>query len=67
MSKIETAELNIPSAEEIVQRAHDMIPMLRARAEECEKNRMVSKETIQAFKDAGFSRYSSPSAGAAMK
>ena len=30
MSKIESAALHIPSAEEIVQRAHDMIPMLRA-------------------------------------
>lgn len=60
MSKIETAELNIPSDEEIVQRAHNMIPMLRARAEECEKNRMVSKETIQAFKDAGFFKILQP-------
>ena len=35
MSKIETQALAIPSAEEIVQRAHDLIPMLRARAELC--------------------------------
>lgn len=60
MSKIETQALAIPSADEIVQRAHDLIPMLRARAEECEKNRMVPKETIQAFQDAGFFKILQP-------
>lgn len=50
----------IPTEAEIVQRAHDMIPMLRARAEECEKNRMVPKETIQAFKEAGFFKILQP-------
>jgi 3-hydroxy-9,10-secoandrosta-1,3,5(10)-triene-9,17-dione monooxygenase len=50
----------IPSEAEIVQRAHDMIPMLRARAEECEKGRMVPKETIQAFKEAGFFKILQP-------
>jgi 3-hydroxy-9,10-secoandrosta-1,3,5(10)-triene-9,17-dione monooxygenase len=59
MSKIET-QMHIPSEAEIVQRAHDMIPMLRARAEECEKNRMVPVETIQAFKEAGFFRILQP-------
>ena len=49
-----------PTDAEIVQRAHDLIPMLRARAEECEKSRMVSKETIQAFKEAGFFRILQP-------
>ena len=50
----------IPSEAEIVQRAHDMIPMLRVRAEECERNRMVPVETIQAFKEAGFFRILQP-------
>ncbi len=50
----------IPSAEEIIQRAHDMIPMLRARAEACEKQRMVPEETIAAFKEAGFFRILQP-------
>lgn len=50
----------IPTEAEIVQRAHGMIPMLRARAEECEKNRMVPKETIQAFKEAGFFKILQP-------
>jgi len=50
----------IPTEAEIVQRAHDMIPMLRARAEECEKNRMVPVETIQAFKEAGFFKILQP-------
>ncbi|MDZ5458704.1 acyl-CoA dehydrogenase family protein [Azohydromonas lata] len=60
MSKIEIAPLQIPSAEDIVQRAQDMIPMLRERAQACEANRMVSKETIQAFQDAGFFRILQP-------
>ena len=60
MSKMETTALNVPSAEDIVQRAHDMIPMLRARAEACEQNRMVSKETIQAFQEAGFFKILQP-------
>ena len=53
-------ETLIPSEAEIVQRAHDMIPMLRARAEQCEKARMVPVETIQAFKEAGFFRILQP-------
>lgn len=60
MSKIETAALQIPSAEEIVQRARNMIPMLRERAEACEKARMVPKETIQAFQEAGFFKILQP-------
>ncbi|MEY2632166.1 MAG: hypothetical protein RIR00_820, partial [Pseudomonadota bacterium] len=59
MSKIETA-VQIPSEEEIVQRARDLIPLLRERAESCEKNRMVSKETIQAFQEAGFFKILQP-------
>ncbi|MBS7349644.1 MAG: acyl-CoA dehydrogenase family protein [Comamonas sp.] len=50
----------IPSAEAIIQRAHDMIPMLRARAADCEKQRMVPEETIAAFKEAGFFRILQP-------
>lgn len=50
----------IPSAEAIIQRAHDMIPMLRTRAADCEKQRMVPEETIAAFKEAGFFRILQP-------
>lgn len=60
MSKNETAHVQIPSADEIVQRAHDLIPVLRARAEACEKNRMVSPETIRDFQDAGFFKILQP-------
>ena len=44
----------IPSEAEILQRARELIPMLLDKAASVEKNRMVSKETIQAFVDAGF-------------
>lgn len=60
MSKIEKFAIEIPTEDEIVQRARDMIPLLRARAELCEKERMVPKETIQAFKDAGFFKILQP-------
>ena len=50
----------IPTEDEIVQRARDLIPMLRERAEACEKARMVPPETIQAFKDAGFFKITQP-------
>jgi 3-hydroxy-9,10-secoandrosta-1,3,5(10)-triene-9,17-dione monooxygenase len=50
----------IPTEEEIVQRARDMIPMLRERADACEQARMVPKETIQAFQEAGFFKILQP-------
>jgi 3-hydroxy-9,10-secoandrosta-1,3,5(10)-triene-9,17-dione monooxygenase len=50
----------IPTEEEIVQRALDMIPMLRERADACEQARMVPKETIQAFQEAGFFKILQP-------
>ena len=50
----------IPTEAEIVKRAFDMIPMLRERAEACEKARMVPKENIEAFKEAGFFKILQP-------
>lgn len=50
----------IPTADEIVARAEALIPFLRERAEACEKARMVSPETIQAFQDAGFFKILQP-------
>lgn len=44
----------VPSADELVARATAMLPMLREKAASVEANRMVSKETIKAFVDAGF-------------
>lgn len=44
----------IPSPEELVARAIELIPTLRERAADVEKNRMVSVETIKEFTDAGF-------------
>lgn len=60
MSKMENIAVNIPTEAEIVNRARDMIPMLRERAEACEQNRMVSPETIAAFQEAGFFRILQP-------
>ncbi len=59
MSQIDTA-VPQPSEEQIVQRARELIPLLRERAEACEQARMVPKETIQAFQDAGFFKILQP-------
>ncbi len=59
MSQIDTA-VSQPSEEQIVQRARELIPLLRERAEACEQARMVPKETIQAFQDAGFFKILQP-------
>jgi 3-hydroxy-9,10-secoandrosta-1,3,5(10)-triene-9,17-dione monooxygenase len=50
----------IPSAQELIDRAHAMIPMLRERADQVEQDRKVSSETIQAFVDAGFFKILQP-------
>lgn len=50
----------IPSEAELVARAEAMIPWLREKADSVEKARMVSRETIQAFQDAGFFRILQP-------
>ncbi|GAA0791883.1 acyl-CoA dehydrogenase family protein [Marinobacterium sediminicola] len=50
----------IPTEEEIVQRARDLIPTLRERADACEKARMVSRETIKDFQEAGFFKILQP-------
>ena len=44
----------VPTEEELVQRARTMIPVLRQRADACEKARMVPPETIAEFEAAGF-------------
>jgi len=52
----------IPSEAELLQRAQNLIPMLIEKADSVEQNRMVSKETIQAFVDAGFFKILQPAA-----
>jgi len=46
--------VTLPTADELVLRARAMIPMLRQRADACEKARMVPPETIAEFEAAGF-------------
>lgn len=55
-----TAAAVIPTEDEIVSRARALIPMLRERADACEKARMVSVDTMQKFHDAGFFRILQP-------
>lgn len=52
----------VPSEAELLQRARNLIPMLIEKADSVEQNRMVSKETIQAFVDAGFFKILQPAA-----
>lgn len=50
----------IVTEEEIIARATALIPTLRERAADTEKNRMVPTETIQDFQDAGFFKILQP-------
>lgn len=56
----QTVTGDVPSREELIARAQAMLPMLRERANSVEENRKVSKETIQAFVDAGFFKIVQP-------
>jgi 3-hydroxy-9,10-secoandrosta-1,3,5(10)-triene-9,17-dione monooxygenase len=51
----------IPSEAQLLERARGLIPMLMEKADSVEQNRMVSKETIAAFVDAGFFKILQPS------
>ena len=46
----------IPTREELLQRARDMVPVLRERAHQAEIDRRIPDATQQAFLDAGFYR-----------
>lgn len=50
----------VPSEEEVIARAEALIPILRERASDVEKNRMVSAETIADFQEAGFFKVLQP-------
>ena len=47
---------------ELIQRAQDLVPVLRERAEATEKNRTIPAETHAEFQDAGFYRIYQPEA-----
>lgn len=50
----------VPSADELVERARALVPMLREGAAQVERDRSVPASTIQAFMDAGFFRVLQP-------
>lgn len=50
----------VPDAETLLQRAEALLPDLRARAAQAERDRMISAETIQALKSAGLFRILQP-------
>lgn len=49
-----------PTADQLVERARELIPMLRATAAEVEKARRVPTSTVRAFQEAGFFRILQP-------
>lgn len=53
---------NRSARDEILARAHDMVPVLRDRAEQAESARRVPAETDQTFREAGFYRVLQPAA-----
>jgi 3-hydroxy-9,10-secoandrosta-1,3,5(10)-triene-9,17-dione monooxygenase len=50
-----------PSRENILERARHLVPLLRQRALKAEEQRVISRETHEAFKNAGFYRLFQPS------
>ncbi|MGH8425839.1 MAG: acyl-CoA dehydrogenase family protein, partial [Pseudomonas fluorescens] len=50
----------IPSEAQLLERARGLIPMLMEKADSVEQNRMVSRETIAAFVEAGFFKILQP-------
>ncbi len=57
---LKSASGNIPSPEELLERARAMIPVLKARAKQCIADRNVSAETVAQMQEAGFFRVLQP-------
>ena len=60
MATAATGSRNIPTAEELLARARDMVPTMRERAGRTEKNRRILPETNQDFIEAGFYKVLQP-------
>jgi 3-hydroxy-9,10-secoandrosta-1,3,5(10)-triene-9,17-dione monooxygenase len=52
----------IPTEAELLQRARDLVPVLRDRAQACEDARQVLPENVEAFRSAGFYKVLQPAA-----
>lgn len=52
--------VSVPKPSELVERARAMIPMLKARAEQTDKDRNIPAETIKELREAGFFRVLQP-------
>ncbi len=52
--------VDVPTREELIQRARDMVPTLIERAPKCEELRRAPEETIEDFKKAGFFKIGLP-------
>jgi 3-hydroxy-9,10-secoandrosta-1,3,5(10)-triene-9,17-dione monooxygenase len=55
-----TRQTRIPTREELIQRAEALLPALRARAADAEKNRRLPDETVAEFRAAGFHKIMQP-------
>ena len=55
-----SSHVEVPTREDLVQRARDMVPTLIERAEVCEEMARAPDETIQEFREAGFFRIGVP-------
>jgi 3-hydroxy-9,10-secoandrosta-1,3,5(10)-triene-9,17-dione monooxygenase len=56
MAESDQVSTTRPTREALLERARDLVPMLRERALETDRNRAMPIETHQAFIDAGFYR-----------
>ena len=53
-------KLQVPTSEELINRAEALLPRLRERSRQAEENRRLSDETVQEFRAAGFHKILQP-------
>lgn len=58
--KVAERQSAIPTKAEMIDRAQALLPALRERSATAEKNRRMSEETVQEFRDAGFPKILQP-------
>jgi 3-hydroxy-9,10-secoandrosta-1,3,5(10)-triene-9,17-dione monooxygenase len=57
---IERPKADTPTKADMIARAEALLPALRARSADAEKNRRISDETVREFREAGFPKILQP-------
>ena len=59
-ASVSAPTFNIPTIDELVARARALIPLMRERADEDERNRIVNPDTVRRINEAGLFRVLQP-------